>query len=161
MTRPVLVRKVVFHNIQGASAMPEDNTYKAIGGRHFAPKGVIPQLKFEADGEVDIFIECENALATDDVAAISLSVMLNGDTWHVEGSAKRDPSDRPNRELGMALATARAMQRLADQMMRQASGKAKHADWIVLDRKLRREGSTASKWAGSKKKARKAKKSNA
>lgn len=114
-----------------------DNTRKAIGGRHFASGG-IPQLTFDEENEVDLLVECEQAIVTDDVAAVRLAVHLNGLHWTVDGSAKRDPSDRPNHEVGMALATARAVQRLATQLARQASGKSKHADWIELDHQARK-----------------------
>lgn len=132
-------------------AVPEENTYKAIGGRHFA-KAAIPQLKFDDrhDG-LTVIVEVDNAMVTDDVAAVSLNIVFNGANWHVNGSAKRDPSDRPNHEIGMALATARAVKKFSDQLTRQANGKVKHADWIELDHELRRQDSTAAKWVGPKK----------
>lgn len=54
------------------------------------------------------------------------------------GSARRDPRDKFNSDIGYDLAMARALERAAKHFSRQAEGAVKQADWIKCER-LRRQ----------------------
>lgn len=98
----------------------------------------VPQFFFCEDLDVRVIVQA--VLANDDAAVVRIEAgYLDEDdgllhTWQVEGSAKRDPVDKPNRETGIALATARAFQNLANQFHRQAEGRVEHADKMFIQR---------------------------
>jgi hypothetical protein len=92
----------------------------------------VPQLDFSKAKAGHFFVEMEEASATDDVAVVQLAVTLNGQSWVVLGSSKRAPEDKPDRELGVALAMSRALEKVARQVGRQANGRLKHNDSQAL-----------------------------
>ena len=69
-------------------------------------------------------IEAET-ISTGD-ASIAVVTTSIGDQYYEEtGTAKRDPSDKPNPEAGSKLALARALRNLANTLERQAEGQIK------------------------------------
>lgn len=96
-----------------------------------------PQLTFMEANDLAsaLGVHLRDAVVTNDVAAVVLEVRFNGKMWIVTGSAKRDPRDRPDRNLALTLATSRALQKLANQFARQANGAVKHNDDVRRERK--------------------------
>lgn len=73
-------------------------------------------------------VETVSAVYTDDVAIVVLKV-TNENTFQLfTGDSKRDPIDKSNPQIGLAVAYARAFGKLAKQLDRQAKGLVKHAD---------------------------------
>jgi hypothetical protein len=94
-------------------------------------------------------------LASNDVAIAYLDVRCNGEYWVVTGSSRRTPGDRPNKEVGMALAISRAYERFARQLARQANGAVENNDWVQQDHRARAAAKmkVAKKTAVAKKRA--------
>lgn len=65
-------------------------------------------------------------------------VVLEMEGLQVSGTAKRDPRDEPNEDIGQRLAMARAFQALGYRLERQARGLIKHADEVALVKSVRR-----------------------
>lgn len=63
-----------------------------------------------------------------DVAIVVLSIEINGKKSTVTGSARRDPVDKPDPQLGLKLAYQRALEKLTSKIARQTLGKIKHND---------------------------------
>lgn len=64
-----------------------------------------------------------NVTATDDVAIADAQIYVSTshDILHGYGSAKRNPIDKPDSELGALLATGRALRNLAKQVQKEAN----------------------------------------
>lgn len=56
----------------------------------------------------------------------------------VTGSAKREPGDKPDKQIGADLAVARAMHKMSRRLMRRANGAVKQASFVKADRARRR-----------------------
>lgn len=74
------------------------------------------------------------AVLTDGNATVAVAEMGG---IQVAGSAKRDPCDRNDRDVGADLATARALRKLAGRLERRANGAVKQADYVRADRQRR------------------------
>lgn len=94
------------------------------------PEGV-PQLEFDPTMLYCVVVDVSSVIATDDVAAVGLTVTWGTETWIVQGSAKRMPGDRVDRKVGLGLAMARALEKMARQVARQANGKIAHNDHLA------------------------------
>lgn len=57
-----------------------------------------------------------NTVLTDEVVAVELTVQTYGQEFTGKGWAKKHPKDRPNAEVGLALATSRALLDAAEQL---------------------------------------------
>jgi len=89
----------------------------------------VPQLDFTNPyGRLEINVQ--ESVVTDDVAAVVLSVSFAAQNWKVSGSSKRMPGDKPDRCIGYGLALTRALERVTNQIRRQAEGLVKHNDGI-------------------------------
>ena len=89
----------------------------------------VPQLDFTNPyGRLEINVQ--ETVVTNDVAAVVLSVSFAAQNWKVSGSSKRMPGDKPDRRIGYALAMTRALERVTNQIRRQAEGFVKHNDDI-------------------------------
>lgn len=130
----------------------------------------VPQIQFHEDLDVRVIIS--SIMASDDVAVVRIEAGCYSDddgllyVWQIEGSAKRGPEDAPDRQTGIALATARAFQRLANQFHAQAEGRVENADKMFIQRGEQMvkndEWKTKQRQAGEwKAKQRKARKENA
>lgn len=97
----------------------------------------VPQISTPPYG--DMTVETEHMVSTADVSIVILRVSVNGQIWKVSGSAKRQPGDKPDIDLGVLLATTRALQKLANQFSRQANGRVKNNDNIAAQQKYLRE----------------------
>lgn len=84
----------------------------------------VPQLDFSDPHTFEASLD--NAVVTDDVAAVVLRVRCNGQNWKVTGSSKRNPGDKPDRRVGFALALSRALTKVSRQVTRQAEGWVRH-----------------------------------
>lgn len=83
-----------------------------------------------------VYITIENAVATPDVAGVTLHANIAGRNMVVQGSAKRMPGDKPNKDVALTLAVSRALTALAHKIEKQALGKVKHADDMAAQRKF-------------------------
>lgn len=80
-----------------------------------------------------LFIEAD-AISTGDASIAVVTATLGTQHYEETGTAKRDPSDKPNPEAGSKLALARALRNLANTLERQAEGEIKCA----YDNRLKR-----------------------
>lgn len=81
----------------------------------------------------DPIVHVLDEFVNDDIAGVRLELILyspNGDEiiLFAEGVAKRDPIDKPNQDTAFKLAYARAFEKLAARLNRQAWGQIKHTD---------------------------------
>lgn len=74
----------------------------------------------------ELAICIENSAASNSEAIVVLNVLLGDEHWQVTGSSRRDRADVPNKDVGLLLALARALQTTARHIERQAEGKMKH-----------------------------------
>lgn len=82
-------------------------------------------MMMESETHVDLHkIEIVSSYSSDDLAAVK--IVVDGRT--VEGTAKRDPADRPNHTIGTTLATGRALRKMGNQMIREAEAMVAQAD---------------------------------
>lgn len=106
---------------------------KEIGGRHFERKD--DTLMVNSDSALFV-VETYNQIASDDAAVVQLRVVLDNKTFVVSGSSKRAPGDKPDQELGLTMALARALEGLVTRLGRQVNGRVKQNDWIAEQRPL-------------------------
>lgn len=113
-----------------------------------------PQL--ELDEDVDDFrVVTESLVVTKDVAGVVLRVFHNGETWCVEGSSKRDPSDKPDYSTAYLMAMSRALESVQRQFARQADGRIRNNEWIRKERKKAAKKAQRAEKTASKKVAKK------
>ena len=68
-----------------------------------------------------------------DVVAVSMRLVTgfnDFDPIFVTGSARREPGDKFDREVGLNLAMGRAFVRLGEKLVKRGMGKSNHNDWV-------------------------------
>lgn len=98
-------------------------------------------------------VSCEY---NDDVAIVRVEYpCADGEVVEASGAARRHRDDRPNPELGVDLATARALRNLGSKMERRTMGQVKHADDVrsmrAAARKKRKRQEAARKAVATRK----------
>lgn len=96
-------------------------------------------IPLDGDGFLSVKINKADKLVSDDAAIVRLDVRINDRPFSFTGVAKRDPHDKPDRDVAALLAYARAYQKLANKLAKTGNGLVKHHDDIREDRRRRRE----------------------
>lgn len=73
-------------------------------------------------------LKVKQQAVTRDVAIVKMAAKIGKTEYSGVGCAKRDPGDKPDRQIGVQLAAARALENLALHIRRQADGLVKHHD---------------------------------
>lgn len=84
-------------------------------------------------------------VATDGTVTLA-TVSMGG--FSVAASARRDPGDKNNPDIGADLAVARAFHAMARKFERQGNGAVRNADWIRSERQRRRALAAAGAQSG-------------
>lgn len=85
---------------------------------------VPPTTRLPVDSISGVSLAATKTFANDEFA--SVEVRLNN--IKVEGIAKRDPADKPNQDIGLTLATGRALRKLGGQIINEANKAVAEAD---------------------------------
>lgn len=89
------------------------------------------ELRF--DTELSYFaIDFHNYMATGNQAIVELDVQLDDEKWRVTGESRRDGTDKADKNVGLMIATSRALSTVSRHFEKQALGRIKHAQDVKL-----------------------------
>jgi len=102
---------------------------------------MLPEYRFDYDRFDPIEILDIDSLCSRDACVVRLTVSVQGQITPVYGTSRRFPKDKPDAELAIMLATARAYESLAKKIKKRATGRVKHHDDMRAQRPFQIEKS--------------------
>lgn len=95
--------------------------------QHSAPGAGFHQPQLIMQTPPHPFLPSVTSHLEDDAATVGIRILALGGEIHAVGAAKRHPNDEPDTEIGLALATARAM--------RAAAGELERGAWTAINQR--------------------------